>query len=170
MSAWTTIWLAVRVSSSASAPSSTLSAASSANATCGARQAIAAVATSAPALAALAIAIVAVAYRVIPPRQPSLATIRLPAVVVGITIVALSQAFVLLAPRLVGVAALAGTLATAFIALAWLSFTFQAVLLGAAWVRVRDDDARIASGAGISPGGSRSGGRSGQWPTVTGRN
>lgn len=115
--------------------------------------AIAAVATSAPALAALAIFLVAVAYRVIPPRQPSLATIRLPAVLVGITIVALSQAFVLLAPRLVGVAALAGTLATVFIALAWLSFTFQAVLLGAAWVRVRDDDARVASGVGSALGG-----------------
>ena len=33
----------------------------------------------------------------------------------------------------------AGSLATAFIALAWLSFTFQALLYGAAWVRVRDD-------------------------------
>ena len=107
--------------------------------------AIAALLTSAPALLALAVGLVAVAYRVIPSRPPSWATIRLPAVVVGLTIVALSQAFVLLAPRLVGVAALAGTLATVFIALAWLSFTFQALLLGAAWVRVRDDDTRVQS-------------------------
>lgn len=104
-----------------------------------------AVLTSVPALIALAIGLVALVYRVIPPRSPSWATVRAPAIAVGITIVALSQAFALLAPRLVGVAALAGTLATVFIALAWLSFTFQALLLGAAWVRVRDDRERAAS-------------------------
>ena len=54
-------------------------------------------------------------------------------------IVALSQLFLVLAPLLVGAARLAGSLATAFIALAWLSFTFQALLYGAAWVRVRDE-------------------------------
>ena len=53
--------------------------------------------------------------------------------------VILSQIFTFLVPRLVGVAALAGSLASAFIALAWLSFTFQALLYGAAWVRVRDE-------------------------------
>jgi uncharacterized BrkB/YihY/UPF0761 family membrane protein len=47
--------------------------------------------------------------------------------------------FLTLAPLLVSAAALAGSLATAFIALAWLSFTFQALLYGAAWVRVRDE-------------------------------
>jgi hypothetical protein len=41
-------------------------------------------------------------------------------------------------PRLVGVAALAGSLASAFIALAWLSFSFQALLYGASWVRIRE--------------------------------
>ncbi|HWO49611.1 MAG TPA: hypothetical protein VNM42_07050, partial [Solirubrobacterales bacterium] len=66
---------------------------------------------------------------------------------VGVVIVLLSQLFVFLAPRLVGIAALAGSLATAFIALAWLSFTFQALLYGAAWVRVRDDHARAAASA-----------------------
>ena len=62
-----------------------------------------------------------------------------PAIVAGLGIFLLSQVFLFVAPRLVGVAALAGPLATAFIALAWLSFTFQVLLLGAAWVRVRDD-------------------------------
>ena len=55
-------------------------------------------------------------------------------------------------PRLVGVAALAGSLASAFIALAWLSFTFQAILYGAAWVRVRDeiaDRAAVEASAGL---------------------
>ena len=52
----------------------------------------------------------------------------------------LTQAFTFLIPRLVGVAALAGSLATAFIALAWLSFLFQAMLYGAAWLKVREDE------------------------------
>jgi uncharacterized BrkB/YihY/UPF0761 family membrane protein len=54
-------------------------------------------------------------------------------------IVLLTQIFTFLVPRLVGVAALAGSLASAFIALAWLSFSYQGLLYGAAWVRVRDD-------------------------------
>jgi uncharacterized BrkB/YihY/UPF0761 family membrane protein len=59
-------------------------------------------------------------------------------VVTGIAIVVLSQIFLFVAPRIVGAAAVAGSLAAAFIALAWLSFTFQLLLLGAAWARVRD--------------------------------
>ena len=66
----------------------------------------------------------------------------MPAVVVGAAIVVLTQVFAFLVPRLVGVAALAGSLASAFIALAWLSFSFQALLYGAAWVRVREDGRR----------------------------
>jgi uncharacterized BrkB/YihY/UPF0761 family membrane protein len=62
-----------------------------------------------------------------------------PAIVAGLGIYLLGQVFLFVAPRIVGVAALAGPLATAFIALAWLSFSFQILLLGAAWVRVRDD-------------------------------
>ena len=45
--------------------------------------------------------------------------------------------FAFLAPRLIGAAALLGTLATVFAALAWLALSFQALLLGAAWVRDR---------------------------------
>ena len=56
----------------------------------------------------------------------------------------------------------AGSLAAAFIALAWLSFTFQALLYGAAWVRVRDERA-------VSAGRCRTGGRTGRWRRVTGR-
>ena len=73
---------------------------------------------------------------------PAISSIWLPAVFVGIIIVLLSQLFLRLAPLLVGAAALAGSLATAFIALAWLSFTFQALLYGASWVRVREDRRR----------------------------
>ena len=107
-----------------------------------------------------------VVYRILPPKAPAVAVAGVPAVVVGIAIVVLSQVFMFLVPRLVGVAALAGSLASAFIALAWLSFTFQALLYGAAWVRVRDG----WRPSGVSrPGASRSAGRTGRWRTVTAR-
>ena len=97
------------------------------------------------------------------------APIWLPAVVAGVAIVALSQLFLFVAPRLIDAALLAGSLATAFIALAWLSFTFQVLLLGAAWVRVRDDRCR-RGGKCVSPGGYRSAGRSERSRRVTARN
>ena len=55
---------------------------------------------------------------------------------------AIARVFALLAPRLIGSAALLGSLVTAFAALAWLSLSFQALLLGAAWVRDRGDRER----------------------------
>jgi membrane protein len=117
---------------------------------------------SIPFLALVASIVVLVVYHELPPTRPRWRSALVPAIVVGIAIVILSQIFVALVPRLVGVAALAGSLASAFIALAWLSFTFQALLYGAAWVRVRDEAAdRVASeGLGRSaapaePGGGR---------------
>jgi membrane protein len=107
---------------------------------------------SSPFLATIAIAVLLGTYRLLPPTSPRWRSALLPAVVLGIAIVALSQVFMLLVPRLVGVAALAGSLASAFIALAWLSFTFQALLYGAAWVRVRDEIAdRVASADLVRP-------------------
>jgi len=96
---------------------------------------------STPFLVLIAIVAVLIVYRWLPPRAPSWRAAWPPAVVVGIAIVVLTQVFTFLVPRLVGVAALAGSLASAFIALAWLSFGFQALLYGAAWVRVREHGA-----------------------------
>jgi membrane protein len=81
---------------------------------------------------------VIVVYRTLPPRPPRWRALVIPATIIGVTLVILSQAFAYLVPRLVGVAQLAGPLASGFVALAWLSLSFQALLLGAAWVRVRD--------------------------------
>jgi membrane protein len=117
---------------------------------------------SVPFLAALAAAVLLVTYRQLPPTAPRWRSVVLPAIIVGIVVVVLSQIFTALVPRLVGVAALAGSLASAFIALAWLSFTFQALLYGAAWVRVRDEVADRAASEGLGrpaaaaePGGAR---------------
>lgn len=110
-----------------------------------------AVLRSPPFLMALAVGAVLATYRLLPPTAPRWRSAIIPAVVVGVAVVTLSQIFTLLVPRLVGVAALAGSLASAFIALAWLSFTFQALLYGAAWVRLRDETADRERSA-ASPG------------------
>jgi YihY family inner membrane protein len=108
--------------------------------------------SSVPVMSSIGVGAVALVYRVVPPQAPSWRAIWLPALVAGVVIVVLSQLFLFLAPRLIGAALVAGSLATAFIALAWLSFTFQALLLGAAWVRVRDDRGAARSGASVLAG------------------
>jgi YihY family inner membrane protein len=100
---------------------------------------VAAVLDSPVALLGVAGLIVLLVYRRVPPRTPSWRAATIPAMAAGATIVVLSRAFVLLVPRLIGVAALAGSLASAFATLAWLSLDFQVLLLGAAWVRVRNE-------------------------------
>jgi len=83
--------------------------------------------------------VVLLIYRTVPPRTPRWRAAVIPAVFVGAVLVVLGQAFVLLVPRLLGAQALAGSLASAFVTLAWLSLGFQALLLGVAWMRVRDE-------------------------------
>ncbi len=91
-----------------------------------------------PALAVAACLAVSIGYRILPTRPPTWRALVIPALIVGVTVTLLSQAFSILVPRLVGVAELAGSLASGFVTLAWLSLSFQAFLLGAAWVRVRN--------------------------------
>jgi membrane protein len=109
---------------------------------------------SPPSLALAACVVVIAAYRKLPPRSPSWRSLVIPAVLVGVILVILGQAFTLVVPWLVGVADLAGSLASGFVALAWLSFSFQALLLGAAWVRVRDAGVPTASEAAAAASGS----------------
>jgi len=104
---------------------------------------------SIPFMIGLSVVAVLVVYRALPPRAPTWRSALVPAIVVGVALVVLSQIFMFLVPRLVGVAALAGSLASAFIALAWLAFGFQALLYGGAWVRVREEGVRPAGLAGL---------------------
>lgn len=78
-------------------------------------------------------------FRFVPESRPSWRASALPALVIGIVLTITVRVFVFLAPRLIGAAAAIGTLATAFAALAWLGLTFQAILLGASWVGLRND-------------------------------
>ena len=105
--------------------------------------------TSPPVVILVTVGVVLAIDVVVPPQAPSVRSAVVPAMVAGLAIYLLSQLFLFAAPRIVGVAALAGPLATAFIALAWLSFSFQILLLGAAWVRVRDDAASGTEGSAL---------------------
>jgi membrane protein len=77
-------------------------------------------------------------FRFVPFLPPAWRAILPPALVTALAIDLLTRAFIFLAPRLIGAVATIGALATAFAALAWMGLTFQAVLLGSAWVRERD--------------------------------
>jgi membrane protein len=92
-------------------------------------------------------------YRYVPVVAPTWKAMAPPAFAVAIALTVLTRVFVFLAPRLIGAAATIGAIATAFAALAWLALSFQAVLLGAAWVRERDPNWGLVS-AGLEGGGS----------------
>jgi YihY family inner membrane protein len=85
------------------------------------------------------IAATVLVYRIVPLPAPTWRAVVVPGITVGLALTVLARVFVFLAPRLLGAAAFLGALATAFAALAWLSLSFQAILLGAAWVRDRTD-------------------------------
>jgi YihY family inner membrane protein len=123
--------------------------------------------TSPPVVVLVTVGVVIGIYFVLPPRSPSARAVVLPAIAAGVGIYLLGQVFLFAAPRIVGVAALAGPLATAFIALAWLSFSFQILLLGAAWVRVRDD-AETAAAETASAGSALPGAAAAAEPGVRG--
>lgn len=100
---------------------------------------------------AFAIASMALVYRFVPETRPSWRATWAPALVVGLLLTISARAFVFLAPRLIGAAATIGALATLFAALAWLGLSFQAILIGAAWVGERHE------GRGFFRGRSRAG-------------
>lgn len=92
------------------------------------------------AAAAVVTLIVAAVYRMVPNVHVPVSALLPPAMVVGIVLALLTQLFVFIAPRLIGALAVFGGFAAVFAALAWLSLGFQALLIGAAWVRERVHD------------------------------
>ncbi len=78
-------------------------------------------------------------YRIVPQPTPRWRAVIPPGIAIGFALTAIARVFAFLAPKLIGAAALLGTLATVFAALAWLALSFQAILIGAAWVRDRGD-------------------------------
>jgi len=96
----------------------------------------------------VAIGAVVLVYRLVPVPAPSWRSLGVPAIAAGLALTVFARVFVFVAPRLIGAAALLGTLASVFAALAWLSLSFQALLLGAAWTADREArSGRVEAGA-----------------------
>ncbi|MEP7361356.1 MAG: YihY/virulence factor BrkB family protein [Chloroflexota bacterium] len=85
------------------------------------------------------ILVVLLVYRVVPTAPPSLRAGLPPAVAAGLGIGVLTNLFSLLAPLLIGGMSGFGVIATLFGALVWLNLSYQILLYGAAWARVRRD-------------------------------
>ena len=85
----------------------------------------------------LFVGVVSLVYRFVPVEHVPWRAILVPAVLVGIALGGFAQLFTFIAPRLVGFAALFGTFVTIFALLAWLAISFNMLILGASWTRVR---------------------------------
>jgi len=112
-------------------------------------------------LLALAVGVI---YRWVPIERPTLADIRLPAIVTALAIWLASEIFGRVAPLLVRQLAVFGVFVSLLALLIWLGWVTQLLVLGGSWSRVRRD-ARFA----FSPDVSRSDDRSEPSQTVAGR-
>ena len=90
-------------------------------------------------------------YRIVPRPAPPWRAVVVPGIAVGLALTLVARVFAFLAPRLIGAAALIGTLATVFAALAWLALSFQAILIGAAWVRDRAERQTPSGALSLDP-------------------
>ncbi len=77
-------------------------------------------------------------YLLLPVRPPSWRAALPPALIAGTAIGLLTSLFGALAPVLVSGFTGLGVIASVFVALVWLNWLFQAILLGAAYARARD--------------------------------
>src|SRR5450759_1928991 len=80
----------------------------------------------------------ALVFRFVPGDRVPVRAWRLPAILVGIVLAAFTQVFTFIAPRLTHTAAIYGTLVAFFAILVWLSISFNVLLFGASWTRVRE--------------------------------
>ena len=79
----------------------------------------------------------ALVFRYVPGnRVPTRAFLR-PAILVGLVLAAFAQLFTLIAPAMTRVASIYGPFVAVFALLAWLSISFNVLLFGASWTRVR---------------------------------
>jgi membrane protein len=85
------------------------------------------------------VGVVFAAYLLVPASPPSWRAALPPAIVAGIGIGILTNVFSLLTPWLIGGLLAFGVIATVFGALIWLSLSYQILLYGAAWARIRRD-------------------------------
>ena len=86
---------------------------------------------------AISVLAIFIVYLIVPPVRPPRSALWPPAIGAGVLMVAITQVFTLIAPRLVSANPFYGTLGTVFVSLAWLNLISMVLLIGAAWVRVR---------------------------------
>lgn len=91
--------------------------------------------------------VVLAVYLFVPTAPPSLREAIWPALAAGIGIGLLTNLFGLLTPYLIGSLSGFGVIATVFSVLVWLNFSYQMLLFGAAWARLRRDRHRAAAKA-----------------------
>ncbi len=86
-------------------------------------------------------------YVAIPPDGPSFRQAFWPAVVVGVAVGLFTALFGWIAPLLGRYFLTLGIVGSVFMALLWMNLTFQALVFGAAWARLRRDRARVSEGS-----------------------
>lgn len=91
---------------------------------------------------AVAFFLALVVYVAIPPNGPTVRQALWPALAVGIAIGLLTSLFGIIAPLLARNWLALGTVGSVFIALLWFNLVFQALILGAAFARLRRDRER----------------------------
>ena len=82
------------------------------------------------------VAVVAFVYRIVPTERVTWRAVGVPALVIGLAQGILTAIYAIVAPVLASPQVF-GPFFTVFAALVWLSWTFQILLIGAAWVRTR---------------------------------
>lgn len=87
---------------------------------------------------ALATGLVYGVYRTMPANPPTARAARLPAVLAGVAIAAMTLFYGLISPWLVSGFQMFGVMASVFVALIWLRVIFMAMIYGAAMARYRD--------------------------------
>ena len=85
----------------------------------------------------LFVGVVSAVYRFVPSEPVPVRAFLRPAILVGVALAGFTQLFTFIAPRMMGFAALFGTFVAVFALLAWMSISFNVLLLGASWTRVR---------------------------------
>lgn len=93
-----------------------------------------------PLLSALfAGAVILAVFRVVPTAPPSIRAAWLPALAAGIAVEAMTAAYALIAPHLVGALSVFGTVAALIGTLLWLAWVFRVILLAGLWACRRRD-------------------------------
>jgi len=87
----------------------------------------------------LYIGAVTLVYRFVPPVAPSWRALAVPAIAIGIVFAVYNTIFVRLQAFLLGSFQLFSAFAVVLATMIWLSFGFQILLIGASWIRAREE-------------------------------